>query len=49
MAWMVYVLVSASGGSTYVGISTDPERRLSQQQLVRERRREAEADRLRLH
>ena len=26
--WSVYVLVSASGTRTYVGISTDPERRL---------------------
>ena len=28
--WSVYVLVSDSLGATYVGISTDPERRLEQ-------------------
>jgi len=27
-SWSVYVLVSASGTRTYVGISTDPDRRL---------------------
>ena len=26
--WSVYVLVSASGARTYVGVTTDPERRL---------------------
>ena len=30
MTWMVYVLVSGSSSSTYVGISTDPGRRLEQ-------------------
>jgi len=30
MAWSVYVLVSASGGATYVGVTTDVQRRLSQ-------------------
>jgi putative endonuclease len=30
VAWTVYALVSRSGASTYVGITTDPERRLAQ-------------------
>jgi predicted GIY-YIG superfamily endonuclease len=30
MGWSVYVLVSASAGTTYVGISSDPRRRLDQ-------------------
>ena len=30
MAWVVYVLVSESQGETYVGITTDLERRLEQ-------------------
>ncbi len=28
VAWSVYVLVSGSGARTYVGVSSDPERRL---------------------
>ncbi|MGQ0721505.1 MAG: GIY-YIG nuclease family protein [Candidatus Eiseniibacteriota bacterium] len=30
MSWWLYVLVSARGDRTYVGVSTDAERRLSQ-------------------
>ena len=30
MAWVVYVLRSESRAATYVGITTDPERRLGQ-------------------
>lgn len=30
MAWVVYVLLSESNGETYVGVTTDPERRLQQ-------------------
>jgi len=30
MSWHVYVLVSETSGFTYVGITTEPERRLSQ-------------------
>ena len=30
MAWQVYVLVSDSAGSTYVGVTSDLERRLAQ-------------------
>lgn len=30
MSWWLYVLVSAGGDRTYVGVSTDAERRLSQ-------------------
>ncbi len=30
MSWSVYVLCSEARGHTYVGISTDPERRLRQ-------------------
>lgn len=30
MTWHLYVLTSKSKGATYVGISTDPERRLAQ-------------------
>ena len=30
MGWVVYVLVSESSGETYVGITTDLERRLEQ-------------------
>ncbi len=30
MAWLVYVLLSSDGTSTYVGITTDLERRLDQ-------------------
>ncbi len=33
--WLVYVLVSQSAGRTYVGISTDPERRISQHNGLR--------------
>ncbi|MGH0033485.1 MAG: GIY-YIG nuclease family protein [Myxococcota bacterium] len=29
-AWWVYVLVSTSAGRTYVGVTTDPERRLAE-------------------
>lgn len=29
-AWWVYVLVSESAGRTYVGVTTDPERRLAE-------------------
>lgn len=30
MAWMVYVLTSEASGATYVGITTDPQRRLAE-------------------
>ncbi len=29
-SWVVYVLTSATSGRTYVGVTTDPERRLAQ-------------------
>ena len=30
MTWIVYALISEASGHTYVGITTDPERRLAQ-------------------